>query len=135
MSADDRTVFVPFVHSLTELLGLIKLSRLFVLPSINEGMSMALLEASSIGAPILCSDIPANTSVLPDQALYFHSNDVDDLANKLQWALDHPKEMSELGQRAEAWVKEKYSWDLIAEQYDQLYQQYGDHHEHSLRRS
>jgi glycosyltransferase involved in cell wall biosynthesis len=120
-SADSRTVFLPFIQSNAELLGLVSLCRLFVFPSTNEAMSMALLEAASVGAPILCSDIPANTAVLPEQALYFRSGDADDLADKLRWALDHPAEMTRLGQQAQEWVKAKFSWDLIAEQYDQLY--------------
>ena len=94
---------------------------------------MMLLEAASLGAPIVCSDIPANTAVLPEQALYFRSGDADDLADKMRWALEHPMEMPRLGQQAQSWVRASFSWDQIAEQYDQLYQNLGDHHEHSLR--
>ncbi len=122
--ADVRTSFIPFVHSNPELLGLLKLSRMFVFPSTDEGMSMALLEAASVGAPILCSDIPANTAVLADRAVYFRSGNVADLMDKLRWALGHFDDMEELGPRAQAWVKERFSWDIIAEQYDEIYRRF-----------
>lgn len=119
--ADSRVAFVPFVSSAEVLLSLVRLSRLFVFPSLTEGMSSMLLEAASLGVPIVCSDIAANTAVLPEQALCFSSGDADDLAEKLRWAVEHPQEMRSLGQRAQAWVREKFSWDVIADQYDQLY--------------
>lgn len=122
--ADSRTHLIPFLHSPSALLGLMKLSRLFVFPSTDEAMSMVLLEAASMGVPILCSDIPANMAILPEQSLSFRSSDVDDLAAKLRWALEHPAEMDRLGQEAQSWVRTRFSWDLIAEQYDQLYHQF-----------
>jgi len=121
--ADSRTHFIPFLNSRSALLGLMKLSRLFVFPSTDEAMSMVLLEAASMGTPILCSDIPANMAVLPEQTLCFRSGDVDDLADKLRWALEHHAEMARLGQEAQSWVRTRLSWDLIAEQYDRLYHQ------------
>ena len=85
-------------------------------------MSITLLEAASVGAAILCSDVPANRAVLPEQALYFSAGDAADLASKLRWALDHPQEMALLGKRAQAWVRQQFDWDSICQQYIALYQ-------------
>lgn len=119
--ADARTIFIPFIESNAMLLGLMQASRLVVLPSLVEAMSITLLEAASVGAPILCSDIPANTAVLSDAALYFRAGDANDLADKLRWALAHPDEMCALGACAQARVREHFSWDHIAKQYESLY--------------
>ncbi len=119
--ADSRVVFVPFISSISMLLGLMKHSFILVFPSLSEGMSMTLLEAASVGAPVLCSDIPANTDILPEQALYFSSGDIDDLAAKLKWAMEHPREMQALGNSAQAWVRLNYSWDTVAAKYENLY--------------
>ncbi|MCI0478519.1 MAG: glycosyltransferase family 4 protein, partial [Anaerolineales bacterium] len=122
--ADARTTFVPFVESNATLLGLMQMSRLVVLPSLVEAMSVTLLEAASVAAPIVCSDIPANTTVLPpDGAVFFHSGNVDDLAAKLDWALARPDEMRAMGVRARKWVQEHFNWDTIAERYESLYTQ------------
>lgn len=131
--ADSRARFIPFVSSKPELFGIVRNARFFVFPSAVEAMSMMLLEVASLGVPSVCSDIPANKAVLADQALYFRSGNVDDMADKLHWALQHPTEMISLGQHAQLWVKAKFSWDRIAEQYDQLYLQCGDHHAGPLR--
>ena len=119
--ADERVVFVPPVPTLQQLLGLVKLSRLLVFPSLSEGMSMMLLEAATTGTPILCSDIPVNQTVLPDQALFFKSGDVQDLAQKLEWALDHTADLEGLGRRAQAWVRDHFTWEAVARQYETIY--------------
>lgn len=119
--SDSRVVFSPPVDK-TILFGLAQLARFFVFPSTVEAMSMMLLEAASLGVPIVCSDIPENTSVLEGRALFFESGNAKDLADKLQWALENPEAMRDFAQQAEAWVKEHYSWDAIVEQYESLYQ-------------
>ena len=68
-------------------------------------MSMMLLEAASLQAPIICSDIPENKIMMQDNVLYFRSEDAIDLANQIQWALAHPGEMSSLGRNAGIYVK------------------------------
>jgi len=84
---------------------------------------MMLLEAASVGTPILCSDIPENVTVLPEQALFFVSANTTDLQEKLAWALEHPTEMTQLGQAAQTWVQKTYDWQEIVQQYEQLYQE------------
>ena len=119
--AGSGVTFIPFVDGQPTLLGWMRLCKLFVFPSIQEAMSVTLLEAASVGAAILCSDIPANRTVLPEQALYFSAGDADDLASKLQWALDHPQEMALLGKRAQAWVRQQFDWDSICPKYEAIY--------------
>lgn len=125
--AGPRVIFVPFVSSKSLLLGLINQSSLLAFPSLSEGMSMTLLEAASVGAPVVCSDIPANRAVLAEHAVYFRSGDAGDLAEKLAWALEHPGEMTLRGQQAREWVRQRFSWDAIAEEYERLYMQVAQH--------
>ena len=82
---------------------------------------MMLLEAASLGSPIVSSDIVENKAVLPRQALFFKSGDAKDLLEKIEWALNHPEQMEILGARAKAWVMENYQWDSITNQYEKLY--------------
>lgn len=123
--SDRKVILIPFIADKTSLLGLLKLSHLFIFPSVREAMSMMLLEAASVGVPILCSDIPGNTAVLPEHALYFRSQDVQDLREKLEWALGHAEEMRALGEKAQEHVLKNYSWDEIVLQYDRLYAEVG----------
>jgi glycosyltransferase involved in cell wall biosynthesis len=120
-AADERVVFVPFITSDEELFGIIQGADLFVFPSVVEAMSIMLLEAASLGVPIICSDIPANISVLAEHTLYFRSGDAQDLACKLRWAWENVGQMNQLASRARAWVEKEFSWDTVVEQYATLY--------------
>ncbi|MEM7131336.1 MAG: glycosyltransferase family 4 protein [Chloroflexota bacterium] len=119
--ADDRVHFVPFIADKATLMGLLRLCRFFVFPSTVEAMSMMLLEAAEVGAPVLCSDIAENTNVLPQQARFFHSADVDDLRRQILWALENPQKMEQLARDAKAHVDVEYRWDEIVRQYQALY--------------
>ena len=59
---------------------------IFVLPSVSEGMSNALLEAMSYGLLVLASDIPENRSVIEHgkDGMLFRQGDAEDLALKLE---------------------------------------------------
>jgi len=120
--ANEKVRFIPFIADKSELFGILLGAYIFIFPSTVEAMSMALLEAASLGIPIICSDIPSNKTVLPEQALFFRSEDIDNFKEKLEWALTHPAEMREMGLRAQEWVKKEFSWDLIADKYDKLFQ-------------
>jgi glycosyltransferase involved in cell wall biosynthesis len=94
-----------------------------VFPSTAEGMSVMFLEAASLGIPMVCSDIPENTTVLGDNVLYFRSGDPADLADKIRWAIENPQEMTRLSQSSRDWVRKNFSWEGVASKYDALYQQ------------
>lgn len=119
--ADERVHFIPFVADKATVLGLLQEARLFVFPSTVEAMSMMLLEAASVGVPVVCSDIPENVKVLADKTVYFQSANVKDLQQKLQWALQNPKQLAECAVQAQTWVAEQFSWRAIVRQYEQLY--------------
>jgi glycosyltransferase involved in cell wall biosynthesis len=120
--ANEKVHFIPFIADKGEIFGILSGAHIFIFPSTVEAMSMALLEAASLGVPIICSNIPSNKAVLPEQALFFRSEDVDDFKEKLEWALLHPEEMSTIGLKAQEWVKKEFSWDLISDKYDRLFQ-------------
>jgi glycosyltransferase involved in cell wall biosynthesis len=117
----ERVVFIPPISDRELLFGMMKQARIFIFPSIAEGMSMMLLEAASLGVPIICSDIPENKKVMQDTVVYFQSGDIPSLANQIQWALDHPAEISGLARKASAHVESSLTWEQIVKQYDELY--------------
>lgn len=119
--ADDRVRFAGFISSKDLLFGLIYLSQLFVFPTTYEAMAITLLEVSALKTPLIASDIPENREVLPGQALFFRSADVDDLHDKMTWALAHPDEMRALALEAHQWVAENYRWPGIIDRYEEIY--------------
>ena len=116
--------FIGYVDGTDRLNAVIHRSKYFVFPSELEGMSMMLLEAGSIGTPMICSDIPQNQAVLgSEEVLYFKSKNVDDLAEKLVWAFEHPREMNRLAEKTQASIRQNYLISKVVGQYAALYDQ------------
>lgn len=117
--------FIGFVGDRPTLMALVERARYFIFPSELEGLSLMLLEVGSTGiTPLICSDIPQNTQVFSDrEVLFFRNKDVDDLAEKFQWAENHPEEMATKMKQAKDWVYQEYSSEVFATRYDTLYQQ------------
>ncbi len=93
-----------------------------VLPSDLEGMSLCLLESLAYKNALLCSDIPENTSVAEDRAIYFKKGNVDDLAEKLQYMCDDSEFVEKLRVGVDEFILNKYSWFDVAEATRKLYE-------------
>lgn len=117
-----NVVFVPRIEDGDVLLGLVAESALFVFPSTVEAMSMMLLEAVSTGARVVASDIPENTSALPQGFPVFGAGDEGDLTRAMAAALSEPEAdwKSRYGSYAEE-VLRTYDWDRISDQYLDVY--------------
>lgn len=119
---DLKVYFVGYINPLSVLLSLIRKSELFVFPSETEGMSIMFLEVISSGAHIVASDIPENTQVLDrNEILYFRNKDAQDLAEKINFALNNPQDMLAFQVKAMQKIKSSFTWDKISEQYKELY--------------
>ena len=92
-----------------------------VLPSDLEGMSLCLLESLAYKNALLCSDIPENTTVAEDKAIYFKKGNVDDLAEKLKTLCDDVELVEKLRDGADEFILNKYSWQDVAASTCKLY--------------
>lgn len=87
----QRVVFTGFADRDT-LNALYYHSRLFILPSLFEGMSLALLEAMSFGLPVCLSDIDANhLPELENKAIFFNPSSPDAITDAINKALNMPE--------------------------------------------
>jgi len=95
----------------------------FVLPSMTEGMSNALLEAMALGLPCLVSDVPGNRAVVKENetGLVFALGNAEALADKMRSVLHDKNAMIRMGQAARKEMKERFAMDVVAEQYLRLY--------------
>jgi glycosyltransferase involved in cell wall biosynthesis len=96
----------------------------FVQPSEEEGLSIALLEAMAYGLLAVVSDIPANVeAVRSDAGVIFRSGDVEDLKRQLAYYANRPEEAVLIGRVARERAEERYSWDAIALQTEEVYEE------------
>lgn len=114
--------FLGLIKQKTLLLNLLANARLFIFPSLNESMSMMLLEAVNEGVPIICSDIQPNKDIFSkDEVVFFINNNVYDLAEKILWALSNPDDHYKMARKAYERAINEYNWSIIANKYKQLY--------------
>ena len=95
---------------------------LICLPSDIEGMSLSLLESLAYGNAVLCSDIPENTWVAEDRAMYFKKSDVSDLTDKLQKLCDDKDTVLKLRDGIAEFILNKYNWNDVSAQTLELYE-------------
>ncbi|MBW4525073.1 MAG: glycosyltransferase family 4 protein [Phormidium tanganyikae FI6-MK23] len=76
-----------------------------------ETFGLVLIESFSVGTPVVASKIGALAELInPGQnGLQFRPGDAEDLAAKIKWALAHPEELAQMGQKAYADFNEKYT--------------------------
>lgn len=93
---------------------------LFVLPSHTEGLSLSLLEALSIGARCLVSDIPENTVVTDIYGAAFKPEDTDDLARALEreCTQEYPDAMR---QQQIQYIHTNFEYDVMLDRYEEVY--------------
>jgi len=94
---------------------------LFAQPSEAEGLSIALLEAMSYGQAVLCSDIEPNKEAVGDFGLTFKSKSISDLSQKLQYLINHPELVTEMGAKLKERAALEYNWDNITKRTFALY--------------
>ena len=90
----------------------VKSARFLVVPSAwYETFGMCIVEAFACGTPVICSRLGAMQELVCDGRTGFHFNywDPYDLAEKIEYAWSHPREMRAMGREARAEYESKYT--------------------------
>lgn len=101
---------------------LCKGSDLFVFPSRQEGLPVALMEAMACGLPIICSAIRGNTDLLEDEKGGYLTGveDVERIAEKIEELAANPARAFEMGQFNKEKI-EKFSIDILKDMLLDMY--------------
>jgi glycosyltransferase involved in cell wall biosynthesis len=99
---------LPHEETIAEVKG----AQFLILPSmLYEGFPMSIAEAFACGTPVICSRLGGMEEIVDDHrtGLHFTAGNAADLAQKLQWALSHRGELSEMGRAARREYETRYT--------------------------
>jgi glycosyltransferase involved in cell wall biosynthesis len=119
-AADDRVIFTGDLYGDT-LNELYANCKFYVLASEVEGLPITVCEAMGFARPVLLSDIPENQEVGGDAAMFFKTNDVNDLRDKLQVMLDDDEGRARRGREGRQRVAGIFNWNKLAVQVETYY--------------
>ncbi len=114
---------VAFLGSRRDALEVLAGLDVFVLPSVIEGMSNALLEAMGTGLPVVATDVGGNAEVVADRQTGFlvPPEDPEQMAAAIVKLLQAPEMGREMGAAGRRLVGQQYSVDLMVRRLQDLY--------------
>lgn len=108
----------PFVHFAGDvprrkLLGYVMDCEIYVSTSLSDGSSSSMLEAMSLGLPVVVTAIQGNAEWVSNgnTGLMFNGGDVDGLINSILWILDNPDQATAMKLRARRDIINRVSFD------------------------
>ena len=115
---------VHFLGDRNDVRALLQGFDLFVLSSVSEGYSMALLEACAVALPIVATDVGGNGEIVRDgrNGRLVPASDPRALADAMIALLQDTQGTITLGRTARTWVEQHGSLEAMAAHYERLYQ-------------
>ncbi|HKI19844.1 MAG TPA: glycosyltransferase family 4 protein [Isosphaeraceae bacterium] len=114
---------VEFPGSVLDTRAPLREADLFVLPSREEGMSIALLEAMALGVPLVASAIPGNRRLITDfvEGRLVPPDDPEALARVIIEQWENYDRAIEMGRAARSRVKREFSIQTVARKHLALF--------------
>ena len=120
LAIGDNVLFLGMREDVPRLLSVLDA---FVLPSLSEGLSLALLEAMASGKPVVATLVGGNPEVIEQGRTGFlvQPENVGDLATNLVKLLSDPEIMHNVGRQAAERVRQCFSIGQMVDRYKDLY--------------
>jgi len=87
----------------------------FVNPSEQEGLPLAVMEAASFGRPLLLSKIQSHQDMFEDLPFFFRTKSVKDLEDKLKLILNNSNSAYQRAKEIKKYCIENYNWNKTVE--------------------
>jgi L-malate glycosyltransferase len=115
--------FIKLAGNRTDIPNLLNLFDLFVLSSLSEGTSVALLEAMASRVAPIVTNVGGNPSIVDNNinGILVKPNNVDELADNLISLLQDDERRKKYGENAAQKVRVKFSLAKMVNEYERLY--------------
>jgi glycosyltransferase involved in cell wall biosynthesis len=120
----DRVRFHGFVNH-AALASLYINADVFVLTSLAESCSMALLEAMAAGLPLVATRVGGNVELIRDgtNGLLFKAQSVEELGTALRMLASNPALRGRFAAVNRELAREQFSWRAVARRYEAIFRQ------------
>jgi len=97
---------------------------IFVLPSLGEGDPLVVPEAMASGKPIIGTKVGGIPQKIRDKWNGFLIDPADErqLANKIKYLIDNPKERQRMGENSRKYAEEEFDWIKVTDKLLLVYQ-------------
>ena len=96
---------------------------MFVLPSLEDNLPNAVLESMACGTPVIGFNIGGIPDMLRqgETGILAQVRNTEELAEQIKWMINHPEECEQMGINAQRVVEQKYTLEIQAKRYRELY--------------
>lgn len=123
LMAKQQGLNITFIGWRNEVVPLYAVADIFVLPSLEEGLSNSLLEAMAMEKPIVTTNVGGNKDVVIDRENGFlvPPHDSASLASKIVELIESPSTREKMGRLNREAVKKNYSWENCVSKVQDVY--------------
>ncbi len=113
---------ISFLGRRTDVPELLKISNLFVLPTLFEGQSNALMEAMASGLPVITTDIPENQVLIKNNSngILVSTQNSSALIGAIQYIMRNTGMNEQLSEEAERTIKDFFSLEKITVKWENI---------------
>lgn len=117
----DRVIFTGFIDH-NELPKYLKISDIFIRPSLSEGMGNSFIEAMASGIPVIATQVGGIPDFLleGETGLYCGVQNPQSVAEQVMRLVDTPELAKVVIKNAKKLVIERYEWDLVANNMEKM---------------
>jgi len=115
---------VRFLGLRQDIPTLLSVMDIFAMPSLSEGLSIALLEAMAAAKPVVATDVGGNPELVAsgETGLLVPAKDPEALAHALVQLLNDPATMQRYGQAGLKRVRDRFALQTMTSEYQAIYQ-------------
>jgi glycosyltransferase involved in cell wall biosynthesis len=119
--ADRLGVDARFLGPRTDIDRLLARADAFVLPSLTEGLSNAVMEAMAAGRPVVATDVGGTGELISGRGILVPPSDAPALADALERVLTDPAYADRIAALARAWARDNANIDVMVDRHVRIY--------------
>ena len=118
----DKVRFLGWREDVADLMSIMDI---LVLPSLNEAVGIVLIEAQSLGVPVVASNVGGIPEIVKDKqtGILVRPGDPQEIAGAVNGLLSDPRKMQEMSAAARSWVRGKFKAGDMVRAISDIYQE------------